>query len=114
MAGFQYRCLRCGHEWIARKPGRPASCAKCRNPRWDEPRDGSPRHVSLFGEIEAEVIRRGGPASADAAYLLRLIQHVVENPNRADALYVSEGLADDEEDVRRSRPPGDRRPAGAS
>ena len=31
-------CLRCGHQWYPRKPGRPTTCAGCRSPYWDVPR----------------------------------------------------------------------------
>ena len=33
-------CLRCGHKWWPRKPGRPALCPwpRCHSTRWDEPR----------------------------------------------------------------------------
>ena len=31
------RC-RCGHEWLAREPGRPHVCPKCKSPRWDQPK----------------------------------------------------------------------------
>ena|SRR3989304_3417396 len=33
-----HKCLRCGHTWEAKKPGRPNACAKCRNTYWDKPR----------------------------------------------------------------------------
>mgnify|MGYP001602609783 CR=1 FL=1 len=31
------RCERCGHVWTARVE-RPATCAQCRSPYWDRPR----------------------------------------------------------------------------
>lgn len=35
-----YTCLRCGHEWAARKAGRPRICPnhKCQSPAWDRAR----------------------------------------------------------------------------
>jgi len=30
-------CLRCGHWWYPRKPGRPNTCSHCRSPLWDQP-----------------------------------------------------------------------------
>jgi len=29
------KCLRCGHQWIRRIPGRPKKCAACDSPYWD-------------------------------------------------------------------------------
>ncbi len=31
-------CKRCGYSWFPRKEERPKLCAKCRTPRWDEPK----------------------------------------------------------------------------
>lgn len=35
-----YKCLRCGHTWIPRKPERPVRCPKrgCMSPYWDRER----------------------------------------------------------------------------
>ena len=30
----EWKCLRCGHKWWPRKPGRPQTCPKCRSPYW--------------------------------------------------------------------------------
>lgn len=34
------RCLRCGWEWVPRKPGIPATCPHpdCRSPHWQTPK----------------------------------------------------------------------------
>jgi hypothetical protein len=42
---WAFRCLRCGHEWLPRKPltgeerpegrGLPRICPKCKSPYWD-------------------------------------------------------------------------------
>ena len=32
-------CLRCGHKWLPRKAGRPATCPSCRDPKWDLARE---------------------------------------------------------------------------
>jgi predicted Zn-ribbon and HTH transcriptional regulator len=29
-------CLKCGHDWIPRKPGRPTLCPRCGNAKWYE------------------------------------------------------------------------------
>lgn len=28
-------CLRCGHQWVSRKRGRPVQCPSCHSPAWD-------------------------------------------------------------------------------
>lgn len=33
-----WECNRCSHVWIARKPGKPQRCAKCKDVNWDRPR----------------------------------------------------------------------------
>ena len=33
-----YRCSRCGHEWIPRKPEHPRVCPRCKSPFWDRER----------------------------------------------------------------------------
>ena len=33
-----FRCARCDHEWIPRKPGHPRVCPKCKSPFWDSER----------------------------------------------------------------------------
>jgi hypothetical protein len=45
-------CLRCGHSWVKRVPGRPVRCPKCKQPYWDLP----------AGEL-----RRGRPPKAKCA-----------------------------------------------
>ncbi len=40
---WAFRCERCGHEWIPRKPwgeGKPLPtvCPKCKSPYWNKPR----------------------------------------------------------------------------
>ena len=45
---WAFRCLRCEHEWLPRKPlegddppsgdQRPRVCPKCKSPYWDRPR----------------------------------------------------------------------------
>jgi len=32
------KCLRCGGEWIPRRPQKPKHCPKCNSPYWDKPR----------------------------------------------------------------------------
>ena len=33
----ELKCLRCGHEWIARKAdARPVCCPRCKQTKWDE------------------------------------------------------------------------------
>ena len=39
-------CLRCGHSWVPRKPERPMTCANCRSPYWDKPRQREADAVS--------------------------------------------------------------------
>ena len=34
----QCHCLRCGHDWVTRKPGTPVNCPKCTSPYWDRER----------------------------------------------------------------------------
>ena len=34
----KYKCLRCDHEWVPRKEGKPIKCPKCQSPYWDKPR----------------------------------------------------------------------------
>ena len=31
-------CVRCGHVWIVRKPGRPVKCPGCSDEAWDKAR----------------------------------------------------------------------------
>jgi len=31
-------CLRCGHSWRPRNPGRPTLCPECGNAKWDQPK----------------------------------------------------------------------------
>ena len=31
-------CVRCGHNWVPRKKGRPTKCAGCFSPLWDRAR----------------------------------------------------------------------------
>lgn len=33
----QKHCLRCGHAWYPRKPGKPAKCPNCWDPNWRVP-----------------------------------------------------------------------------
>lgn len=38
-----YKCERCGHQWVPRLAHqRPALCPKCKNARWDVPKEPSP------------------------------------------------------------------------
>ena len=32
------KCLRCQHEWFARRDGEPLMCPKCHSPYWNTPR----------------------------------------------------------------------------
>jgi len=32
------KCLKCGHEWVPRSLGIPASCPRCKNYNWDKPK----------------------------------------------------------------------------
>ncbi len=32
-----YKCLRCDHAWIPRRPDKPRRCPKCKTPYWDTP-----------------------------------------------------------------------------
>ena len=32
----QCKCDKCGHKWWPIRPGRPAACPACKNPRWDQ------------------------------------------------------------------------------
>lgn len=29
------KCLKCGHQWLSRKEGRPLTCPNCKIPSWD-------------------------------------------------------------------------------
>jgi len=33
-----YKCLRCGHVWVARGDEEPRVCPKCKSPYWNKPR----------------------------------------------------------------------------
>jgi len=33
-----WRCLRCGHPWVPRRPEPPQVCPKCKSPYWNRPR----------------------------------------------------------------------------
>lgn len=33
-----WRCLRCHHEWVPRKPTTPKVCPTCKSPYWNLPR----------------------------------------------------------------------------
>jgi hypothetical protein len=33
-----YRCARCGHVWVPRKPEHPRVCPRCKSPFWDRER----------------------------------------------------------------------------
>lgn len=33
-----FTCLRCGHAWVPRRPGRPGVCPKCKSAVWDQVR----------------------------------------------------------------------------
>ena len=36
--GYDFRCMRCGHEWKTRAPGyMPKICASCHSAYWDRP-----------------------------------------------------------------------------
>lgn len=50
-----YTCLRCGHTWWPRKPGRPRVCPTCKNPWWDKPKPVPRNTVEL-----AALLRRFG------------------------------------------------------
>ena len=39
----QFRCLRCRHRWVPRKPERPRRCAGCGDVNWDRPRNARRR-----------------------------------------------------------------------
>lgn len=32
------KCLRCGRKWVKRTKDLPLTCAKCRSPYWNKPR----------------------------------------------------------------------------
>ena len=66
-------CLRCGHRWLPRKAGRPASCPSCRDPKWDLARhdkeielpkrfqgleDASPSELKFLRKVLATLRRR--------------------------------------------------------
>lgn len=38
-SGDGAKCFRCGWEWVLRKCGRPLQCPRCKNPKWDEPKE---------------------------------------------------------------------------
>ncbi len=38
-----FKCVRCKHEWVPRKPERSMTCASCRSPYWDVPRKAKKR-----------------------------------------------------------------------
>lgn len=47
-------CLRCLHEWLPKKIGKPIRCPRCGSPYWDRPRTqenagGRPEVVSKAG-----------------------------------------------------------------
>ena len=33
-----YKCIRCGHEWLPAKPGKPLLCPVCHSAYWDRPK----------------------------------------------------------------------------
>lgn len=33
-----YRCTRCDHQWVPRRPTPPRVCPTCKSPYWDRPR----------------------------------------------------------------------------
>ena len=33
------KCLRCGHTWYKRTPGKPVLCPSCKSKYWDKPRE---------------------------------------------------------------------------
>lgn len=33
-----WRCTRCAHEWVPRRPDPPRTCPGCKSPYWDRPR----------------------------------------------------------------------------
>jgi len=33
------KCLRCGHEWYQRTPGRPVLCPNCKSKYWRQKRE---------------------------------------------------------------------------
>jgi hypothetical protein len=47
------KCLRCGHEWIPRRPIKPKVCPKCTSPYWDKPKwKGIDKGISV--DLEAD------------------------------------------------------------
>ena len=47
--GTEYECLRCGHNWLSKKPGIPIACAGCKSAYWNKPQQIIPHAASGAG-----------------------------------------------------------------
>src|SRR5205823_2774399 len=55
-----FRCDRCGHEWIPRKPGdEPRVCPKCHSPWWNKPHR---RAMMPYDEFKEKIVAALMPA----------------------------------------------------
>ncbi len=53
----QLTCLRCGHTWWPRTPGRPGVCPQCKNREWDKPKEGPTTKAPTIAHLSRPSVR---------------------------------------------------------
>lgn len=52
------KCLRCGHQWILRKPHVPRKCPRCQSVKWETIKEYTPLRIAAIAERTREDRRK--------------------------------------------------------
>ena len=54
----QFECVKCGHSWYPRRPGRPMQCPGCKCRKWWEPKGGLKKMWNVKKSVEVEDVAK--------------------------------------------------------
>lgn len=71
--GYDWLCLRCGHQWRSRKPPtpktpKPICCSKCRSAYWDRPKHTKHRSNNISPDLVHSLLHDGKAGSTEMPY----------------------------------------------
>jgi hypothetical protein len=91
-AVVQVRCIRCGHVWLPRHPGRPNKCPRCQKPDWDGKILDGPPARPVRGKVGLVQVILTLDALGDA--ILELARHVANMETLLQRLVASSKHSD--------------------